>query len=362
MKRVLLCLFLSLSVFVFSYAQEGYKIIGQVAGLPDEELFLVADSGIKTDTLAQTQSMNGHFLFAGRVNGVVMTHIVTAKQEIIASMMLENKDFSVLGQGLVAGGGAAQKLLALFNQLDEGMVQERKRLEQQYVEAEKKKDKKKMEALDAKFRKFLTDAQARELELLQQYADTYVAAYIVASTMREVGAEKLNMRYDLLGEHAKATSYGKAIAVQIERYKQVENGSIMPDFKLTSLGNEIISLHEKKAKLKIVNFWAAWSAPCRTENVNLLRIYEQYHLKGVEIFSVYIDDNQAAWRKAVTEDGMIEWQHVSDLKGQFSDLMLTYCLQTIPYTFVLDSDNVIVAQGVRGEALKRTVEGLLKKK
>lgn len=362
MKKVLLCLLLTLPVFAICRAQGVYKITGQVNGLPDGELFLVADNGIKTDTLAQTKSMSGNFLFAGRVNGVVMTHVITAKQEIIASMMLENREFSILGQGLVAGGGPSQKLLAQFNQLDDEMVQERKRLEQQYVEARKKKDKKKMEALDSKFKKFLADAQTKELELLQQYADTYVAAYIVASTMRDIGPEKLTMRYDLLGKHAKTTTYGKAIATQLERYKQIETGSVIPDFKLTSLGNEIISLHEKKAKLKIVNFWAAWSAPCRTENVNLLRIYEQYHLKGVEIFSVYIDNNQPAWRKAVTEDGMIAWNHISDLKGQFSDLMLTYCLQTIPYTFVLDEDNIIVAKGLRGEALKKKVGELLKKK
>lgn len=362
MKRVLLCLFLTISVITFCCAQRGYKITGMVSGLPDEELFLVTDNGIKTDTLAQTKSMSGNFLFAGQVRGVMMAHIVAAKQVVVASMMLENAEFSVLGQGLVAGGGPSQKLLAQFNQLDEEMVQERKRLEQQYVEAEKKKDKKKMEAQDLKFQKFLADARTEELELLQQYADSYVAAYIVSSTMRDVGLEKLCMRYDLLGDRAKATSCGKTIAAQIERYKQVEIGSVIPDFKLTSLGDEIISLHEKKAKLKIVNFWAPWSAPCRTENVNLLRIYEQYHLKGVEFFSVYIDDNQPAWRKVVTEDGMIGWNHVSDLKGQFSDLMLLYCLQTIPYTFVLDQDNVIVAKGLRGETLKKKMEELLKKK
>lgn len=362
MKKILLCLFLTLSVFTYCRAQDVYKITGEVKGLPDGELFLVADNGLKTDTLAQTRSMSGNFLFAGQVKEVVLAHIVTARQEIIASMMLENAVFSVLGQGLVVGGGPSQKLLAQFNQLDTEMVQERQRLEQQYVEAEKKKDKKKMEAADAKFQKFLAEAQTRELELLQRYADTYVAAYIVSSTMREIGPEKLSMRYELLGEHARTTSYGKAIIAQINRYKQVEIGSVAPDFKLKSLGNEIISLHEQKAKLKIVNFWAAWSGPCRTENVNLLRIYEQYHLKGVKIFSVYMDDNRQAWRKAVTEDGMVNWNHLSDLKGQFSDLMLLYCLKNIPYTFVLDEDNVIVSKGLRGEELKKKVDELLKKK
>lgn len=367
MKKVLLSfsLLFLLCISVHAQMQYGgglYKVTGQVAGLPDGDLFLVADNGLKMDTLAQTKSMSGNFLFAGQVNGVVMAYVMTSARQFVASLMLENAEFTVMGQDLVAGGGSSQKLLARFNQLDVEMVQERKRLEQLYVEAEKKKDTKKMAAADAKFQKFLADAQTKELELLQQYSDTYVAAYIVASTMRDVGLEKLSMRYELLGEHAKATSYGKAIAQQIERYKQVEIGSVAPDFKLNTLDNTIVSLHEKPAKLKIVNFWAAWSAPCRAENVNLLRIYEQYHLKGLEIYSVYIDTDPQVWKKVVIEDAMNEWYHVSDLKGQYSDLMLTYCLQNIPYTFVLDENNVIVAKGLRGDALRKEVGELLKKK
>ena len=281
---------------------------------------------------------------------------------MLASLMLENAEYTVLGQDLVAGGGFSQQLMAQFNQLDAEMVAERGRLEEIYVTAQKNKDEKKMKAADTKFQKFLADAQTKELELLQKYSDTYVAAYVVASTMRDVGLNKLQMRYNILGENAKNTSFGKAIAQQIQRYEQVEVGSIAPEFKLQTLDNGIVSLHETKAKVKIVNFWASWSAPCRAENVNLLRLYEAYHLRGLEIFSVSIDDNAAAWKKAVNEDGMGEWKNVSDLKGQFSDLMLEYCLQNIPYTFVLNADNVIVAKGLRGESLRKQVDELLKKK
>lgn len=361
MKKTLLLLCLAMAT-VFCHAQGVYKITGTVSGLPDGDLYLISDDGFKQDTLAQTKSMSGSFLFSGQVQNVVLAYIVNANNQMLASLMLENAEYTVLGQDLVAGGGFSQQLMAQFNQLDNEMVAERSRLEKVYVEAEKNKDKKKMEAADAKFQKFLADAQTKELELLQKYANTYVAAYVVASTMRDVGLDKLRMRYDILGTEAKNTSFGRAIARQIQRYEQVEVGSVAPEFKLQALDNGIVSLHETKAKLKIVNFWASWSAPCRTENVNLLRLYEAYHLRGLEIFSVSIDDNAAAWKKAVNEDGMGEWKNVSDLKGQFSDLMLDYCLQTIPYTFILDEDNVILAKGLRGEELRKKVDELLKRK
>lgn len=70
--------------------------------------------------------------------------------------------------------------------------------------------------------------------------------------------------------------------------------------------------------------------------MNLLRIYEQYHLKGVEIISVSLDENQQMWRKAILEDGITEWRHIADFDGKYSEMIQSYCLQTVPYTYILD--------------------------
>lgn len=361
MGRIILYLFLLLSVCTEALSQTGskdggYKITGRIVGLPDGDLFLVTDNEVKIDTLAHTKSVNGNFFFSGQVNEVIMVHVVTTKQEMLASMMLENAEFAIMGPNLVGGGGPSQELLARFNQLDVEMVQERDRLQQFYVEAEKKKDRRKMAEIDAKFQSFLVDAQAKELDLLKRSADTYVAAYIVSSTMRDIGLEKLTMRYNILGKAAKETSYGRAIAAQIERYERVEIGSVAPDFSLDNT-----TLHEIKGNLKIVNFWATWSAPCRAENVNLLRIYEQYHLKGVEIISVSLDENQKMWRKAIMEDGITEWRHIANFDGKYTEMIQSYCLQAIPYTYILDGNNVIVDKGLNGEVLRKKIGALLKK-
>ncbi len=276
---------------------------------------------------------------------------------ICKTKKFRNAEFTVMGQDIVVGGGVSQKLLAQFDQLDIELIQERKNLEEQYVEAEKKNDQKRMGDAESKYQKFLMNIQTKELELLKQCADTYVAAYIVFSTMSDIGLEKLVTRYNILGEHAKATTFGKAIAKQIECYERVEIGRVAPDFHIDN-----ITLHQLKGKLKIINFGAAWSKPCREENVNLLRIYEQYHLKGVTIISVSLGDNQQTWKKAILEDGITEWRQIADFDEQYADMMSTYCLKTIPYTYILDENNVIVAKGLQGEALKKKIGELLKEK
>ena len=54
------------------------------------------------------------------------------------------------------------------------------------------------------------------------------------------------------------------------------------------------------------------------------------------------------------------WKSLSDLKGSQSPVVALYAFQSIPFTVLLDSDNKILAVNLRGEALQKKVEELLK--
>ena len=91
MGKIILYLFLLLSVCTEALSQTGsqdggYRITGRIVGLPDGDLFLVTDNEVKIDTLARTKSVNGNFFFSGQVNEVIIAHVVTTKQEVLASM------------------------------------------------------------------------------------------------------------------------------------------------------------------------------------------------------------------------------------------------------------------------------------
>ena len=42
-------------------------------------------------------------------------------------------------------------------------------------------------------------------------------------------------------------------------------------------------------KVTIIDFWAAWCKPCREENPNVVKVYNKYHDKGLNIISVSLD-------------------------------------------------------------------------
>ena len=357
--RMLLSLFFLCEISVWAQ-QIGYTIRGTIAGKDNTLLTLVVAKGVELDTLGTTSLSRGSFDFTGKVDGVRSGYILAPGGQLVASFMLENADYTISDGGIVTGGGPAQALFARFNALNEELLVERKKLEEAYREAEAAGDTKKAQAVDARFRDFLADMQARELKLLMENADSYVAAHVVASTMTEVGLEKLRQRFELLGESAKASDWGKAIEDQIIRYERVEVGGIAPDFEIPSRDGGVVSLQGTKAKVKIIDFWASWCAPCRQGNVNLVKLYQQYRPRGLEIISVSLDDNRQAWEKACGEDGML-WLNGSDLKGQFSPLVSLYCLRGIPANFILDEENRIVAKNLFGKQLQQKIAELLGK-
>ena len=54
----------------------------------------------------------------------------------------------------------------------------------------------------------------------------------------------------------------------------------------------------------IINFWGTWCPPCRKEIPDLVRFYEEYKPKGVEIVSLAVNDNPDAVRSYADNAGM----------------------------------------------------------
>lgn len=130
-------------------------------------------------------------------------------------------------------------------------------------------------------------------------------------------------------------------------------GSVAADFtQLTPEGEELSLYSIKDAKIIIVDFWASWCKPCRSENPNMVKLYADYHDKGLEIFGVSLDKDSSAWVRAIASD-KLTWPHVSDLKGWKSSAAALYGVSAIPSMFILDATNFeIIAKNIRGKQLR----------
>ena len=273
--------------------------------------------------------------------------------------MLENANITVnAGQaGLTVTGSEGQKIYDQFMAINASAQQEAMKLQQEYQAANG--DQAKIQAVQEAYAKLMTDAQAKETELIKANPDSYVSTFVIVSSMGQMEYEQLKERYSLLGEKAKASAQGKAIAAQIAKLESTAIGQIAPNFTITTPEGESISLYDIKGKVKLIDFWASWCGPCRGENPHVVEIYKEYHPKGLEIFGVSLDNNKEAWVKAIADDGLV-WKHGSDLKGWQSAPAQLYSVTGIPHTVLLDENNKIIAKNLRGDELKQKIAELLK--
>ena len=110
----------------------------------------------------------------------------------------------------------------------------------------------------------------KEAELIKAHADSYVAPYILAGKMYNMDLKELQEKYNALGANAKASEYGKKIAERIEKLEAVAIGKVAPDFTQDTPEGKPLSLYDIKGKVKIIDFWASWSAWALISSASLI--------------------------------------------------------------------------------------------
>lgn len=144
-------------------------------------------------------------------------------------------------------------------------------------------------------------------------------------------------------------------------------GDTAPDLAYKSPDGKEIKLSSLRGSVVLIDFWASWCGPCRRENPNIVSAYDKYSkakfkdAKGFEIYSVSLDKNQAAWVAAIEQD-QLKWPyHVSDLGGWSSAPAAVYQVRSIPASFLIDANGVIIAKNLRGQTLHLELDKLVKK-
>lgn len=361
MKRLLLLIVVLNAAFLYGYAQNGFKISGKVANMPDGTVWLFGRGGQnKLDTLASSKIKGGVFELTGQVKSGCLALIAMPDNETGFQLMLENADYTLVAdeQGNTdIRGGEAQTLFRRFDEINQRI---KKKQEEVKKTARKLQSYEQIMSLQNSYDSFVKKAEGEQLDLMRANAQNFVSAYMLAGMMESVSLEILQELYGKFSDDVKNGIYGKMIADQIGRLERIAVGAVAPDFTVMTPEGKPVSLHSIPGKVKLVDFWASWCQPCRMENPKVVKMYEKYHEKGLEIFGVSLDTDKAAWEKAIEQDAL-PWIHGSELL-QVPKVALLYQIKAIPHTILLDENNKIIAKDLRGKELENKIAELLGEK
>jgi thiol-disulfide isomerase/thioredoxin len=225
-----------------------------------------------------------------------------------------------------------------------------------------------MAAIRTSYDSFIKVAIDFDKAFIKENGDYTFAAITLERIVRgnSSSTEEIEELYNSFSEKVKQSNPAKKVEAYIKDNQNKKKsvpaiiGNIAPDFSGLTPEGKTLSLNDVKSKVTIIDFWASWCKPCRRENPNVVKLYEKYHDKGLEIIGVSLDNNgqKKRWVKAIEQDGLT-WPQISNLKGWKEPVAVQYGVRSIPATFILDKTGKIVATRLRGKALEDKVEELL---
>jgi peroxiredoxin len=118
-----------------------------------------------------------------------------------------------------------------------------------------------------------------------------------------------------------------------------ETGRAAPDFHLSRLGGGDLRLSDLRGNVVLLNFWATWCGPCRSEMPEFVRRYGPGRAQGLEIVAVDLQEAPGPVQGFVDEFGM-RFPILFDRTGSVAT---TYRVNQLPVTLLIDREGVIRA-------------------
>ncbi|WP_068986471.1 MULTISPECIES: peroxiredoxin family protein [Lysinibacillus] len=127
----------------------------------------------------------------------------------------------------------------------------------------------------------------------------------------------------------------------------LKNGDTPPDFTLTSLDGDEVTLSDLRGKKVVLNFWATWCPPCKAEMPHMQKYYEQHAKEdNVEIIAVNLTSEEREFSADGKIDTVMTFRDSFELTfpillDQKREVSPQYNVMTIPTTYFIDSKGYI---------------------
>ncbi|MCA5006758.1 TlpA disulfide reductase family protein [Sphingobacterium bovistauri] len=190
--------------------------------------------------------------------------------------------------------------------------------------------------------------------LLSDYLNNHISEERMINKVRELYS-KLNRNQNQNIETYINTISAKSNQAVLAKYKKEMIKKEAPNFSLTNLKGETISLKDLRGKVVILDFWATWCGPCKNSFPGMQAAVNKYKGdKEVEFFFVDTWQKEENYKELV--DQFIKENNYTfhvlfdEMKDRSNNTATAYGVRGIPHKVVIDKDGFIRFETAGGAA------------
>jgi cytochrome c biogenesis protein CcmG/thiol:disulfide interchange protein DsbE len=119
-------------------------------------------------------------------------------------------------------------------------------------------------------------------------------------------------------------------------HAKIKVGEPAPKFTLRTLDGQKVTADDVHGKVVILNFWATWCVPCRTEMPLLEAFQRKFRDNGLEVYAVATEDSLTPGQLKKYFGPLLKLTMVRSLRGSGYDIM-----GGVPTNYVIDRKGLL---------------------
>ncbi|MBK8193659.1 MAG: TlpA family protein disulfide reductase [Lewinellaceae bacterium] len=144
------------------------------------------------------------------------------------------------------------------------------------------------------------------------------------------------------------TAYDAKVTDLYEKIARVSPGIAAPVFTGEDAEGRVLALSQFRGKVVYLNFWASWCSACLLKMDMFNDFAAELNRSGIEIVNISIDDNPAAWQRALAERNF-KGHNLLASSGRERNIAQSYGVEAVPQYFIVGKDGTFAVKATSNQ-------------